>query len=186
MLRRVFSLWGTPQIDLFASAVNAQLPLYCSRTPDAQAVCQDALSMDWTGWEVYCFPPFALLLRVLDKIRREQVNAVVIAPHWPRRPWFSLLVELSADVPRLLPLQRDLLSQSLAEKGTVLHPDLKSLHLVAWRLSGCDSVLRAFRSRLLTSPPKPCGSLPERSMTRAGTLTRLGAGPGIPLPLQPL
>ena len=186
VVQRIFDLWGTPQIDLFASARNHRLPLYCSRTPDQQAVCQDALSMTWTGWEVYCYPPLPLLLRALDKIRREKVTAVVIAPRWPRRPWYSLLLELCAEVPRLLPLRRDLLTQVLQDKGRVRHPDLETLHLAAWKVSGDASVRKAFLRRLLQWPQQPSDPPPGRSMTVAGRLMSPGVEGGVSLPMWPL
>ena len=34
--------WGSPSIDLFATSLNAKLPLYCSLVPVPQAVIEDA------------------------------------------------------------------------------------------------------------------------------------------------
>ena len=36
--------WGSPSIDLFATSLNAKLPLYCSPVPDPQAVFEDSFS----------------------------------------------------------------------------------------------------------------------------------------------
>ena len=40
--RALLRAWGNPSIDLFATCLNAKLPLYCSLVPDPQAVFEDA------------------------------------------------------------------------------------------------------------------------------------------------
>ena len=47
-----------PEIDLFASTLNFQLPKLCARYKDPQAWKVDALSFRWSGLPVYAFPPF--------------------------------------------------------------------------------------------------------------------------------
>lgn len=181
--RGIFRLWGTPQIDLFANADNHLCPAFCSLHPAPSAVHHDALQMSWAGLVAYAFPPFALLPKVLAKVRDERVEMILVAPNWPRRPWFPLLLSLLCDVPRLLPLHQDLLSQVLPEKGRLYHQDAKSLHLAAWRLSGVPSKHEAFLGELSTSP---CGlSVPRREVStlRAGMPLRTGAVNGISIPL---
>ena len=60
-----------PEIDLFASTLNFQLPKYCSRSRDPQAWKVDPLSFRWSGLRLYAFPPFSILPRVLEKIVQE-------------------------------------------------------------------------------------------------------------------
>jgi hypothetical protein len=50
-------LWGTPHVDLFATYLNNQLPIYVSPMPDPLALAVDALSLDWSGMIAYAFPP---------------------------------------------------------------------------------------------------------------------------------
>ena len=45
--RALLRAWGNPSIDLFATCLNAKLPLYCSLVPDPQAVFEDAFSHPW-------------------------------------------------------------------------------------------------------------------------------------------
>ena len=40
--RALLRAWGNPSIDLFATCLNAKLPLYCSLVPDPLAVFEDA------------------------------------------------------------------------------------------------------------------------------------------------
>ena len=44
---QIFSLWGTPQIDLFATRLNHLLPLFVSPKPDHRACAVDAMSLEW-------------------------------------------------------------------------------------------------------------------------------------------
>ena len=67
-------------------------------------------SQRWKHLYLYAFPPFLLVGRTLQKIRREQVQrAVVIAPAWPTQPWFPLLLEMIVDHPIYLPQSKTLL-----------------------------------------------------------------------------
>ena len=45
--RALLRAWGNPSIDLFATCLNAKLPLYCSLVPDPQAVFEDAFRHPW-------------------------------------------------------------------------------------------------------------------------------------------
>ena len=67
-------VWMAPSIDLFATRYNAKLPLYVSPCPDNLAVYTDAMTLDWETLPQpmglpYCFPPFRLILAVLEKIK---------------------------------------------------------------------------------------------------------------------
>jgi len=132
---RLFRMWSLPQVDLFASHQNHRLPVWFGRYPHPEAAAHDALSQCWTGLSVYAFPPKNLLLRTVVKLRNDGVQeAIVIAPNWPRSPWFPLLQQMALQSYQL-PLAMDLLSQTLTDKGTLHHPDLRALSLTAWRLS---------------------------------------------------
>ncbi|XP_041426492.1 uncharacterized protein LOC734383 isoform X1 [Xenopus laevis] len=95
--------WGTPDIDMFASRHNFKVPTYCARSQDPRAAYVDALVIPWIFKRVYAFPPLALLPRVICKIRQERTETIL---HWPRRPWYSELINMSAAPPWRLPLAR--------------------------------------------------------------------------------
>ena len=135
-----------PNLDLFATAGNAKLPTFCTRVFHPQAWAVDAMSISWDGMDAYAFPPLAILHRVLLKIRASRTRVLLVAPLWPRQPWFPLLLHLLVDHPVVLPPAPDLVSQ---DRGRVLHPRVRDLHLTAWRLSGIPSEHREF---LLTLP----------------------------------
>ena len=124
--------WHTPQVDLFATRFNRKLPQFVSPVPDQTAWAVDALSISWEDLDPYLFPPTALLGKVMSKIRDNPCRrAIVIAPGWPKMPWFWDLVEMSVQVPLCLPLYPDLLTQPFNQ---VPHNSLDNLNLHAWLL----------------------------------------------------
>jgi ribonuclease HI len=153
VLNKLFLIWQRPHIDLFATFQNRKLPQFCSLFPHPQAFHQDALSISWDQMSAYAFPPLAILNQVLQKIAREDVVVILIAPMWTRREWYPLLLELSIDFPYRLPVVRDLVTQ---QAGTLLHHNPAELCLVAWRLSGKPSLREAFQQELLQPvwPPR--------------------------------
>jgi hypothetical protein len=57
-------------------------------------------------------PPFSLIMDCLYKIRQEQMSIVFVCPIWPSQPWFPLLLELTCDVPLVLPQSQNLLESA--------------------------------------------------------------------------
>lgn len=88
LFRKIVSEFGQPDIDLFASRVNAKCTDYVSwtRDPDAKAVY--AFTLCWTEFFFYAFRPFILVTKVLQKIRAEGSEGIIVVPHWPTQPWF--------------------------------------------------------------------------------------------------
>ena len=67
--RSLFCVWGNPSIDLFAICLNSKLPLYWLLVPDPQAVFEDAFRHPWDDLDLYTFPPFPLVGRVIAHVR---------------------------------------------------------------------------------------------------------------------
>ena len=83
----------TPEVDLFASRLNHQVPKYVPRYPDLGALAVDAFLLDWSKWTCLIHPPVVLLPRVLRKIKEDRATAVlIIAPNWTGQPWFPDLI----------------------------------------------------------------------------------------------
>ena len=61
----------TPEIDLFASALNHQVPKYISWNPDQEAFAIDAFSISWANIKFYAFPPFSLIGDSISKSREK-------------------------------------------------------------------------------------------------------------------
>ncbi len=82
------------------------------------------------------FSPIALLPGVLERVRRDGVRLLLVAPFWPGRVWFSDLITLLDGSPWQIPVRRDLLSQA---EGMILHPRPELWKLWVWPLRGHNS-----------------------------------------------
>ena len=94
-----------PTLDAFASRETRQLPRYMSWEQDQESVGRDAMMCPWDK-VTYIFPPLPLLPKVLNKIKRERILAILICPHWPSSMWWGLLQEMLVENPLPLPPYR--------------------------------------------------------------------------------
>ena len=114
-------LWknfGRAEVDLFASKETSHCPLWFSLSHPAP-LGLDAMVQAWLRSRLYAFPPIALLPGVRERVRRDGVSLLLVAPFWPARVWFADLVSLLDGSPLEIPIRRDLLSQA---SGLILHP----------------------------------------------------------------
>ena len=68
---QIVKIRGIPQIGLFASRLNYQLPKYMSWHPDPGSCAADSLHHFWRNLYGYAFPPFCLTGKVLAKVRKD-------------------------------------------------------------------------------------------------------------------
>lgn len=102
--------WGRPDIDLFASRLNCQIPNYCSWVPDPGASWIDAFSFKWDQFRlIYAFPPFSLLTRVLQRIKVEKVPAIVVIPNWRGQTWWSVARNMAKETIKIHAQQGNLI-----------------------------------------------------------------------------
>ena len=179
VVQSLFRFIDRPHVDLFAARNNHQLPIYCARTYDPHAWQIDALTFRWDGLLAYAFPPISLIERVLTKLEQENCKVLLIAPFWPRQPWFGRLVQLLVHRPVILPKRADILFQPTSG---LLHPAPESLHLTCWVLSRCPSAQRDFRAELRTSRHTADELRPERSIIADYAIFTSGVEPGIFIP----
>ena len=173
VFKSICQTWHTPQVDLFATKFNNKLPQFVSPVPDPRAWAVDALSIPWENMDPYAFPPTALLGKVLSKVRDNPCRRmIIIAPGWPKMPWFWDLVQMAAQVPLCLPNLPNLLTQPFNQAP---HDNLVNLNLHAWlleplALENRDS-LKKWRAelRLLRE------AQPEPSMKQSGPYLLDGA-----------
>jgi hypothetical protein len=181
---QIFHHLGTPNIDLFATQENKQVPIFCSWKSDPLAYQQDGLSLQWGRGLLYAYPPLGLLPVVIQKVAQEEATMILIAPWWPRRSWFPGLLALLRDVPRLLPLDNPLLLSQ--KKGRLIHPQPEIFHLVAWPVSGKASLIQAFHQKLLQQSCLHTPSQPSLHTKTAGHIFLSGVGQEVVIPLLPL
>ncbi len=95
--------FGPFDVDLFASTLNAQLPHFYSATRCPGTAGVDALMQCWKGMKCYGNPPFGsdMLLQVVQKVRLEQAEVVLVVPDWPGQAWHQELLLLADRVWRL-------------------------------------------------------------------------------------
>ena len=146
IFKLVCSNFFTPDIDLFATRINAQLPVYVSWRPDPTSTYVNAFSIPWSTGNLYAFPPFSVICRVLEKIQVEAATVLAILPLWPTQVWFPRALQLLAAPPLLLPPNPIFLPQD----PSLSHPQGRRLVLTVMQLSGIPSAVRAFRQRLPT------------------------------------
>ena len=100
VVRSLLCVWGNPSVDLFATCLNAKLPLYCSLIPDPQAVFEDAFRHPRDDLDLYAFPPFPLVGRVIARVRESsRVAMTLVAPLLPEKEWFADLLLLTQPPP---------------------------------------------------------------------------------------
>ncbi|XP_045104415.1 uncharacterized protein LOC123499948 [Portunus trituberculatus] len=128
----LWRVWGYPTVDLFAT-VSVRIPNFVSPFQDPAAIATDAFLYNWDNQDLYAFPPFPLIRRVLNKLQASRnTRLILIAPYWPQKEWFPDLLAASVEPPRRLPLRKDLLRQPHIHK---FHTGLPGLQLTGWRLS---------------------------------------------------
>ena len=89
--------FGRVQLDLFATE---QTLGYVSYRAEEKAWYVDAFSRPLPrGLLVYANPPFALIGRLLAKVRREKARLILVAPVWPAQPWWPDLLEMTQGEP---------------------------------------------------------------------------------------
>ena len=124
----------------------------------------------WDGLDVYAFPPFLLVGRVVAWVRETpNLSMTLVAPLWPEKGWFADLLLLLTQPPLALPRWDRLLRQPHFNH---FHQGVHTLNLHAWRLSSVPSKSQAFREGLRLRCPIASGSpLPA--------CTRLSGSPSV-------
>jgi hypothetical protein len=129
----ISSLWGPPQIDLFASRQSAQTTRFMSWRAADHPEAIDALSMRWDFMLAFLFPPIPLLKRVVRKLELSKGTYLLVTPYWEAQTWFASLQVLQVVDVRRLPFHDDLvIDLSTGEPP----PSLERLFLVVWKILG--------------------------------------------------
>ena len=166
IFKKVIVLWGMPEIDLFASRTSHQIPKYYSWNPDPHCLAVDALVQKWDQNLLYAFPPFCLIGRCLEKLRRTSTTLILIAPIWVTQPWYPTLLGMLTAHPRIIRLTKE----SLKHPSGGPHPLVtnKTLNLAAWRISGSVESQRHYQKQLRHLSQNPGRKELENITTRPG------------------
>lgn len=177
--QKIQKIWHL-RVDLFASTWNAQLPVFVSWFPQPGASRVDAFSLCWKDLQGYCFPPFKLIPKCLTKLIRDQAEVVMVTPYWPSQAWFPDMMEMSVDVPRLLPHNQAMLTSPRGHNHPLTQDG--SIRLIAWRLSGIASKPKAFREMLSNYCWGHPGKIHTLHTSPPGTTGVVGALNGMLIP----
>ncbi|XP_039904294.1 uncharacterized protein LOC120744181 [Simochromis diagramma] len=133
VVTQIWTRFGQPQVDLFASRENAQCPLYFSLRDQEAPLVVDALAHNWPHALLYAFPPLALISPTLTRVREKGLTMILIAPRWMRSHWLAEIMPFLWSEPWPRPLRRDQVSQA---RGEIFHPYPERLDLWAWPVRG--------------------------------------------------
>ncbi|XP_072219103.1 uncharacterized protein [Leuresthes tenuis] len=131
VVEMIWSKYGRAEVDVFASESSTHCPLWYSLMRGTSPLGQDALAHAWPPRLLYAFPPIPLIRVTLERVRQKGHRLLLVAPNWPGRPWFPVLLKLLQGEPWRLPRRPDLLSQM---GGRVWHPNPDRLQLWVWPL----------------------------------------------------
>ena len=98
IFHEICEMWGTPEIDLFASRGNRKLDKYVSWHPEPESWAIDAFTLKWDTNFYYVFPPFSLVGRVARKLMLDKANALLVTPQWKTQPWYAAAMNWATDV----------------------------------------------------------------------------------------
>ena len=127
---QIWSMFGVPVADLFATEENTKSPLFFSLT-GRPTLGLDAFAHQWPRGLLYAFPPLELIPQVLARVRVLGVRLLLVAPAWGS--WRQDVAPLLYRDPWQLPLRVDLLTQA---RGEIFHPCPGDLDLWVWPLEG--------------------------------------------------
>lgn len=129
---KIIKTFNKPDVDLFASRINKKCEKFVSWRRDPEAWAVDAFTLDWSKFYFYAFPPFCLILKVLQKIINDNASGILIVPNWTTQPWYPLFKSLLTKEPIHLKPNKSL----LLSFDRTPHPLWKSISLVVGHLSG--------------------------------------------------
>lgn len=101
--------WGVPDIDLFASQRNRQVPRFFSAEPQPESEGVDAFRQDWARFRlVWANPPWSYIPKVIRQMEESRVKVILVAPLWIGAKWFPQLLDHAEDM-LILPMDPDVL-----------------------------------------------------------------------------
>jgi len=176
---KINQVLGPLDVDLFASRLTHQLPQFFSWRPDPLAEAVDAFQQDGSKVRGYANHPWCLIGHVLNKIKTQQAQVILIAPVWKSQIWYPVILEMLMDYPRLIPPQENLLQKAQSHRVMDIMPQL-----AIWPVSRRNTELLAFQQQLQTSCWSPGGRSPHILMTPYSEDGLAGVLRGIMIPFQ--
>ncbi len=96
----------TVHIPIRLTPKSSHCQLYFSLTEGPLGT--DALAHSWPrALRKYAFPPLSLLAQTLCKLREDEEQVLLVAPHWTTRTWFPELISLATAPLWHIPLRKE-------------------------------------------------------------------------------
>ena len=172
-----------PEVELFASRPNVQLPVFASYHLDLENLHINAFSISWQGRHFYAFPPFAIIGKVLHKIVFDVATWITVVRNWPRQQWYSLLMKLLIDIPILLCSSKILLQHPSKIKTYSL---ANKLNLLACMISDKTQEQQTFEKRAFRLSSKVGNPREPKDMTTTLKNRKCFVVKGVLIPFQHL
>ncbi|CAC5404484.1 unnamed protein product [Mytilus coruscus] len=134
--------------------------------PHYKALAVDALTISWDNMCAYAFP-ICLIPNVLIHMSQYKCRIILIVPLWPRRHWYTQLLQKSIAKPIHIPILKNLLHQP---KAQTYHPNPEVFKLTAWLLSTEISEIKAFHETLESHSDHPGDQRTEKVRKDEGKL----------------
>ena len=126
------------------------------------------MQQDWNKIFGFAFPPFSLIGRVINKVLRENIEAMILVTlTWQTQPWYTLLLRMSIQRPLLLPALLNLLLNPLGKKHILMKT--RSLRLAAWKITGKTRKSKEFQAVQPNLSPCPGNQVQLQVTNRPGT-----------------
>lgn len=104
-----------------------------SRKSDPGSEATNALQRDWGHMFPYAFPPFNLIGKTLQKVKKHSIDMILVTPIWGAQPWYPQLLGMTTCNPIMLPQTKTLLSSPQGQTHHLL--ENKTLQMGAWLIS---------------------------------------------------
>ena len=82
IFKKIWKVFWTPDVDLFASRISQQVPAYIAWKPGPFSKEMDVFQLSWRSLKKYVFSPFGLIGRDFRKVQVENVTIILITLAW--------------------------------------------------------------------------------------------------------
>ncbi|CAC5406986.1 unnamed protein product [Mytilus coruscus] len=154
VVQTIFSIWGNPMIDLFASGDNHKAPVFCVWIPHYKALAVDALTISWENMWAHAFTHESVQMS-------DNTNCSIVAKK-------TLVHRTSTKVNSKTNKHSFTKKSSASTKTQIYHPNAEVFKLTAWLLTTEISEIKAFHETLESSSGHP-GDLVQNKITQANS-----------------
>jgi hypothetical protein len=113
-----------------------------------------------------CIPPFCLVSRCVQKIIQDSATGSLVLPLWTTQPFFTVVLSLLVDVPRILKVTHQNLVHPTLDSP---HPLQDELKFMLCKLSGDPCASQIFQQTLSTQSCIPGETVLINSMVTIST-----------------